>query len=73
MLNFYDFWDLLSSFQPKITPEMNKTKEAGIIKNINHKKAPPHNAIPPKNTKTVASITIHGKSNLLNLPNFKTQ
>ena len=72
MLNFYDLGDLLSSFQPKIIPKMNKTKEAGIIKNINHKKAPPYNAIPPKNTKTVASITIHGKSNLLNLPNFKT-
>ena len=50
---------------------MNKTKEAGIIKNINHKKAPPNNAIPPKNTKTVASITIHGKTNLLNLLNLK--
>ena len=52
---------------------MNKTKEAGIIKNINHKKAPPYNAIPPKNTKTVASITIHGKTNLLNLLNFKAK
>ena len=73
MLNFYDFWDLLSSFQPQIIPKMNKTKEAGIIKNINHKKAAPHNAIPPKHTKTVASITIHGKTALLNLLNFKTK
>ena len=35
---------------------MNKTKEAGIIKNINHKKAPPNNATPPKNTKTEISL-----------------